>query len=382
MTLFNRWIHSYAVPTEGLALFRILFAGHTLLLGFPTFGWVSSLPPAFFSPPEFSLGAFFASMPSAFFLNALFVAEAVLVVALLFGYRTRLVSLLLAAVISVGLTFVYSQGKIQHGTTFFILTVLVMAFSRWGDAFSLDAVRRRDGGLQEPPSVAWANAWPVALMALAIAFGYFSAGFPKSLVWLDFDLNTHGARDWLSGRVQRGDQGVFGLWLFHNHTNALAWELTDLTAVAFEIGFLFAVLHFRLFRTFLVLAVVFHTANTFILGIDFTRLGFIYALFMPWERLLAGRWGERLRSAGAVFASPRLFLSVMVLVAVLALAVLPFEVRWFGLLNLPLSLILGEALRAVTTTITVVFGLLVGAAILRSLLVDLSVALRTRREAA
>ena len=40
--------------------------------------------------------------------------------------------------------------------------------------------------------------WPIALMALLVAFGFFSAGLPKALKWIDFDLSTSGVRSWVS----------------------------------------------------------------------------------------------------------------------------------------------------------------------------------------
>ncbi len=378
MSLFDRWVRSYAVPTEALGLFRILFAGHVLVLGMPAFGWVARFPPAFYNPPEYSLGAFFDSLPSPLFLELLTAVEVVASVALLFGYRTRLASLVLAVTVAVGLTFVLSFGKINHGPVLYVAILLIMAFSRWGDAFSIDALRGgapgRDRGL-----LRWSNAWPVALMALVIGFGYFSGGLPKALVWLDFDLTTHGTRSWLIGRFQRGYTGLAGPWLFSND-NALVWEMMDVTAVAFEVGFLFAILHLRLLRVFFVLAVVFHAANVFMLGIDFTRLAFLYTLFFPWTRILAGPWGDRLRSAAGVFTSRRLFAAALAGAVGLAVLAVYLGEEQVGLLRLLLAPVLTEdQTRVVLIGLHLVFAAFVGLVFLRSLISDARAWWQTRR---
>ena len=338
MSFFARWMRSYAVPTEGLAVFRIVFAAHALLLGLPAFGWAGALPAAFYHPPRYSLGAFLESAPSALALNVLSVAAVALLIALLFGYRTRAVSLLLAAVVTVGLTFVYSYGKIKHQYVFFAAVPLVLAFSPWGAAFSVDAARRGAA----PARMDWSNAWPVALAALLIGFGYFSAGLPKLLVWVDFDLATQGARSWLAGRVQPGQEGSASFWFFHN-AHPLLWEAMDYTAVFFEVGFLLAILNVHVFRAFIVAAIVFHAANVLVMSIDFTHLAFVYVLFLPWRRVLAGSWGPRLASAARVFGSGRLFVALLVVGSGLAALALSSQPEYVSLLGSLLGFVLPDS---------------------------------------
>ncbi len=372
MSLFSRWVRSYAVPTEGLALFRILFAAQALVLELPAFGWAGTLPPAFYNPSRYSLGALLEVPPSALVLNVFSLAAVVLFVALLFGYRTRAVSLLLAVVLVVGLTFVYGYGKIKHQYVFFAAVPLVMAFSPWGQAFSLDAARRG----ARPAPLRWSNAWPVALMALVIGFGYFSAGLPKAPVWFDLDLSTHGARSWLVNGFQSGRQGWLAEWFFHNE-NPYLWEGMDYLAVSFELGFLLAVLHVTAFRAFLIAAIGFHAANVFIMNIDFTHLAFIYALFLPWDRILAGAWGGRLAGLARPFASRRLFAASTVLFGGLAALALAFDPEYLGVLPNVATLTSSDSyLKKVQLLINLLVGGVIAAVLARHLTAGLFGAVR------
>jgi hypothetical protein len=72
----------------------------------------------------------------------------------------------------------------------------------------------------------------------------------------------------------------------------------DLTAVTFEIGFLFAVLRARLFRAFVAAAVVFHFTNYLMLNIPFAGMIRVYGIYLPWGVLIGWigvqRWNEKL----------------------------------------------------------------------------------------
>ena len=278
---FDRWLWSFRTPTEGLALYRVLFAGYVLVTGVPMVSWAGRLPPAFFDPPDYSLGMFFSSMPSEGFLSALSVALVALYVMLLFGWHTRAVSLALTAVLGVGLTFHYSFGKIDHGEVFLLVVPFILAFSPWGEAYSLDAARRR-GGEAETVRSPLRKAWPVALVAVVIALAYASAGLQK-LPWLDLDLTTHGARRWLIDGYQRQGRTDLLAGFFYGIRNPYMWEVMDVTAVVFEVGFAVALLRGTWFRVWAAVAIGFHAANYFILNISFTHLVVIYALFLPWS---------------------------------------------------------------------------------------------------
>jgi predicted DCC family thiol-disulfide oxidoreductase YuxK len=279
----DRWIHGFIpVTAEGLALSRIFYAAFWLLTGIPTFAWVSANPPGFYSPPPLSLGALFAQFPSAAGLRVLDVAIGLLFLCLLTGFKTKATSILLSLAWIVGNSFRFSFGKIDH-TIMAVITPAVMAFSGWGARFSIDAKR---GQVSDAASDAAVRAWPLSLLALLLAFGFFSAGLPKLLAWADFDLGTQGARSWLvSGWYGLGHRRLLAP-LFIQIGNPYFWEITDLVAVAFEVGFLFSLVRLALFRTFLFTAVMFHFVNLLMLNIAFTIMLPVYVVFAPWERLV------------------------------------------------------------------------------------------------
>ena len=275
---YPEWLCSYYTATSRLALFRICFALHGLLIHLPAFEWVSSLPQAFFRPLTFSVGAFFVDLPPAFVLLAFSTTLVAAYTALLFGYYTRIASLTAAISMVAGLTFCYSLGKANHNLVFHLLTLILLAFSPWGRALSLDAQRYRP---TETERFDWSNAWPVALLALLIGFGYLSAGIPKAMSWLDGDLTTQGARRWLLTGFATIGRDKFLVEQAVRIDSVLLWEFIDWAAVLFECGvFVCAVLGLRFFRWSLVLALAFHAINLFVLNIDFTGLVIVYSIFL------------------------------------------------------------------------------------------------------
>lgn len=273
---FDRWIHGFLpVTAEGLALSRIFFAAYFLLTGIPTFSWIGGNPPGFFNPPPLSVAAFFAGFPARAWFVALDLAICVLLILVFAGFMTRTSSILLSLAWIFGNSFRYSFGKIDH-SIIALVTPMVMAFSGWGAAWSIDAKRGKTSNVV---------AWPLSMLALLLSFGFFSAGWPK-LAWADFDLGTHGARGWLVGGWYGLERNKLLAPFFMQVYNPYFWEVMDLTAVAFEIGFIFTLARREMFRAFLFVAVMFHFANLLMLNIGFLTLIPVYVVFLPWERLL------------------------------------------------------------------------------------------------
>jgi len=274
----DRWIHGFLpVTAEGLALSRIFFAAFFLITGIPTFSWVSRNPPGFFDPPTLSAITFFATFPPIWVMRALDIFICVLLIFVLVGFKTKTSSILLSLAWILGDSFRYSFGLIDH-TILTVIAPLVMAFSGWGAAYSIDSKLGKASSEIE--------AWPLSLLALLVGFGFFSAGFPKLLVWADFNLSTQGARSWLvSGWYKVGRNRLLAP-LFLSITNAYFWEMMDLTAVTFETTFIFSLVRRGLFRTYLFIAVMFHFANLLMLNIGFITIFPVYVIFAPWERIL------------------------------------------------------------------------------------------------
>ena len=281
----DHWIfEEYRLPSRALSLFRIAYALFVLLmLGVPPFRWIGGKPDIFFDPQKYGfVNLFFDGFPPAAFFWGLDVAVTLLFVSLLFGFRTRWTSGLLALGLFVGFSWSYAYGKINHDTILMALVPLVMGFSGWGAHFSLDQ-RQSPGPIRE-------RYWPVALLALLLGFAMFAAGMPKLLSgWLD--PTTQAVQSYTIRQHYDffADQLLTPVMMHYN--NPLFWESLDYGAVLFEVGFLVAVARQSWLRGFVALAVVFHLANTLMLNIDFSRNIALYLLFIDWRPGL--RWMDQ-----------------------------------------------------------------------------------------
>ena len=287
---FDAWIHgSFRASGQGLAFYRIVFAAFTLLVIAPghdlytDLHGFASLPSSMFVPPPGPM-MLFGGFPSVLTAEVLLGALNVCLVAVLFGYRTRLFSIGTGLLLLTIFGFSYSAGKINHNFLF-ILVPIVMAFSNWGEAYSYDA-RFRSGA---SPA---AESWPLTLLVLLLGFAMFTAGFAKILGgWLDPETQAayghvvkhyvvRGRTDLLAPLAFRMDNGVF-------------WEVQDYATVLFETGFLAAVAYPRLARTFAGLAVLFHFGVMLTMNIAFAFNLVVYAAFVDWDgihRVFRRQW--------------------------------------------------------------------------------------------
>lgn len=278
----------YRASERSLGVYRILYAAFALLVIAPgeRFGAVAALPDGLFAPPpgpvRWLVGAF---PPASFFVGLHWLVNASLV-ALLLGLRTRWAALAAGLSMMTGFGLLYSVGKVNHNILLLIVP-LVLSPSAWGNCYSLDGLAGRRGPHR---------AWPLSLLALFVGFGMCTAGIQK---WQWLDPTSFGVR----GRLVRE-------FVVRGHTDFLApalmrfdsryfWEAMDWTVVAFELGFLPAVLSRRWFRGFAVAAMFFHLGVLLTLNISFVDNYVVYAAFAPWAILLppvrsGARTGARL----------------------------------------------------------------------------------------
>ena len=194
-------------------------------------------------------------------------------VALLFGWQTRVASFALAASIFAGNAWSYSFGKINHDILF-IVVPLVMGFSGWGDALSVDATRRKG-----PPRT---NAWPLALLALLMGFAMFTAGWAKlKSGWLDPTSHATQGQLILNYFVQNRTDGLSSLAL--GVEAPWLWEMLDQSTVLLECALLPAALSRTAFRVNLALLTFFHVSVMLVLRIEFPANLLGYAAFVDWE---------------------------------------------------------------------------------------------------
>ncbi|HKL16743.1 MAG TPA: HTTM domain-containing protein [Balneolaceae bacterium] len=275
---FSRWIfNSYSPSLEGLALFRIFTALMFLFFLMPDASYYSDLanfPDDFFSPPPGPM-MLIDSFPEAWFFYIVHLFLIVSWLGILFGYKSRVSSLMAGVFMLILLGFIFSIGKVNHQMLLVLLPV-IMAFSNWGEAYSIDA-RRAD-----PPSQA--EGWPLVLLALFVGFMMFTAGFPKILGgWLDGDtLATKGHL--LNQYFVRGRTELLSGFMVDMNV-PWVWSLLDWATVIFETGFLVAVLRAGWTRLFVCFAVLFHFSTMLTLNIAFLVNFPAYAAFLPWRKI-------------------------------------------------------------------------------------------------
>jgi len=275
---FSRWIfNTYSPSLEGLALFRIFASLLILFFLMPDATYyfdLASFPDDFFTPPPGPM-MFFDSFPPAwffFFIHGLLVLSWICI---LFGYKTQKASIAAAIFMLILLGFIFSIGKVNHQMLIIILP-LVMAFSNWGGAYSIDA--------QLSGKRAKANGWTLTLLALFIGFMMFTAGFPKILGgWLSGDtLATKGHL--LNQYFVRGRTELLSGFMVDMNV-PWVWSLLDWVTVIFETGFLIAVLRAGWTRLFVSFAVFFHFSTMLTLNIAFLVNFPAYAAFLPWDKI-------------------------------------------------------------------------------------------------
>ncbi len=300
----SQWADGFGPLTlGGLGLFRLFFASWRLVFDLPTVGWASNLPNAFYDPPP-SLAALLSGFPPAPVLHGLDVLALVLMVCILCGYHTKLSSILFV-VTHLALNHVrFSFGKVDHDIVLLLLP-LVMAFSGWGERYSLDERRRAQSPHRVSPESV--SRWPVPVMAALVAFGFFTAGVPKAVGWIDLDLTTSGVRGWALRGLYLNERDALLLPSFAHLDAPLLWEFLDYLGVVFELAFLVLLPRPRRFRRWLAVACLFHAMNIFLLNISYVTLLPVYALLLNWKAIdgsLArfARGLRRLTSSYATFA--------------------------------------------------------------------------------
>lgn len=285
-------LHEIAyVNPRSLSIFRIIFASFYLFVfGIPGYSWISQAPDIFFNPPALSVAALFSEFPSAAFFQVVDFLLPLLFILLLFGYKTRYVSLILSLLIIICNSFKYSFGKIDH-VIIFELTLLLMAFSDWGKYYSIDSYNRIQNRLGKKRN------YGTSLLALCIGFGFLTAAVPK-YTWVDLDLSTQAVRGWLNTAyyVKKTDKYLVG-WFMELKSN-LFWEVMDILGFLFEVTFIAACfMSRRIFRVWLCFAVFFHLIIYLMLNIGFVHQVLVYGAFVDWTKVFpADNKGEGSRT--------------------------------------------------------------------------------------
>ncbi|MCC9137575.1 HTTM domain-containing protein [Pontibacter silvestris] len=284
MTSFYNYIDriifkSFIVSAEALGLYRIFFSLYLLIFGVPVVVWIGHFSSAFYDPPMFSLSGLLSEFPDFWFLMVISLVSCLLPILLLFGYKTRSVSILLALCILVEKSFAYSFGKIDHDFLMWMIP-LFMAFSNWGIAFSLDSK------IDPKNRNKVAESWPITLLALTLCLAMFSAGLPKLMGgWLD--VSSQAVRGHFLREYYFNERQDLLAPLFLNLESPFIWEVLDYAGVLMECLFLFALVKPNIFRAFVLIAIVFHVLNYLLLNISFSTNYILYMLFIDWKAVIS-----------------------------------------------------------------------------------------------
>jgi hypothetical protein len=312
----DAWIFDeFRACTLDLAVYRIVFAVYVLLLIVPIAPWMGQAPQAFFSP-SLSAAVFLVDFPSPSVMVTLNLLLAASSSMLLIGWRTRAASLGTGLLIVTLKTFEYAIGKINHDI--FIASVpLILAFSSWGNALSVDSRAARSGADNRVVK----GQWCLSYLALVIAVSMFSAGWAKvASGWLDPAVqSTYG--HFMSNRVQVSREPWMAGWADLVGTTRL-WEVADWSAALLEMAFIVACFSSRWWRYVTAAAVVFHVGVWGLFDIVFETNVIAYGAFLPYSRAITG-WpavdnpmsGDRLTVRTASLVSAASFGAAMFAIA-------------------------------------------------------------------
>ncbi|WP_146191773.1 hypothetical protein [Algibacter marinivivus] len=259
------------VPTTNLAYYRVFFGLLLLLYFTPSWTWISDIPPAFFSPRIFSFAYLGDGYLPPYTYKAADISAIILIAMITLGIRTRLALIAMFILNSVFFSYSYSFGKIDHNTTFLIFTYLLLAFTNSGSEIALLKDKKISTEMQNIS---------IAIIAIMICFGFFSAGISKFFRWIDFDLSTSGFLFWFNLEYFIGNSKMFlADKIFY--MPIIVIECMDYCAAIFEVSALFFLLKGKKsWFIFLIISCVFHLSTLIFINIDFTLNVLTYGIFL------------------------------------------------------------------------------------------------------
>lgn len=268
------------MPAGSLGLYRIGYCLLVILVvGIPYFSWLSDKPELLFDPPTYSLANLVSEgFPGVYFFRTLDALIVISFALLLLGIRATLVSRILFGLLVIGFSYSNSLGKISHESLLMVITPLLMSFSNWGSHFSVGSLLKKGA---RPPE----RYWPVTFLAILLGFAMFSAGLPKLLYgWLSFD--SQAVHRFLYAFYYQQERVGYLTPHLLEIQNPWFWEPLDYGGVFFELLFIFAVARAKVFRGFILAAILFHAMNLLIFNINFIDNLVLYLLFLDWRPVL------------------------------------------------------------------------------------------------
>ncbi len=262
--------HSY-VDTQALAYFRIFIGLFMLAHYLPEWQWFGEAPQAFFSAHRFTMASLFDGFLHEGFYLTLDILNIILFCFVTLGIRTRLSFALLFLINYTGYSFEFSFGKIDHEVHLFLIMLLTLAFTNIGTKSALLKDKVLNPNFQK---------WALTLLSIYIAFGFFTAGLPKFIKWVDFDISEIGFLEWFFKGYFIYDR----FYLLADHvfkTPYWVFEIADYLAPTIELlGFVFLLWGKKTWRIYLVILSFFHMGNMLLLNIEFALNITCYGIFL------------------------------------------------------------------------------------------------------
>jgi hypothetical protein len=184
-------------------------------------------------------------------------------------------------------TIFRSANPYLRGLTIPTLGLLMLSFSRCGDALALGGSGRRGG---PPPPASWEYGWPLRLVQVLFCQIYLFAAWSKLFAsggsWLAA-ANIRGHLLALNQALSAQPEASWGYALARHPAlcAATAWA-----GLGLELAFPLVLVSMLARALLLPAAALFHLANAVLFGILFQNLPLLL-LFVDWDRLRLGRGG-------------------------------------------------------------------------------------------
>lgn len=274
--IWNRLSANTLTSPESKAMYRIILGIWILLINFETFEWIGELPNFLMKEFYLSIPNLIRQYPGKSVFMTLDIIRLVTVVGLIIGVKSRIMGIVFVFFTVVSKSYQYTLGSIEHDFVLMAM-LLIMSFSNWGTRLALI-----------PDKQVSANyvSYLQAMIAIVITWGMFTAGFLKALIWVDFDLSTSGFMRWYTSGYYALERNRF-LAPYIMDWNWIITEFFDYAAVFFELSVVFFLAVSRKsWKIWIIMALVFHLANIFLLNINSYVLPILYACFIDWQFLI------------------------------------------------------------------------------------------------
>jgi hypothetical protein len=283
---WNRfWFHPVA-PAD-LALSRLVFFGFLFAYYLPVspVGWGSV--PASWRDPIWIFERLHLPILSDRALAVLGPLWKLSLLLSCFGLATRVSTAVAFALGAYLIALPYNFGKTDHMTALVLWTLGILALSRCGDAWSVDALIRRRLG-RPPPSPSGEYRWSVRAVWLTMCVVFFAAGMAKlmrgGLAWV---FSEHMAISLVQQHYSLDPPDVtWGLFIARH-----AWmaQLMAGASLLLELAAPLALFSRRARWVLPALLLAMQLGIAVLMNVWFTRFMFVYVFWVPWGRLLPRR---------------------------------------------------------------------------------------------